>query len=309
MGYTRRATSTAKLGDGTFGFWDGTADYLVGGWLSSDSPQTNKTFWKSENGGVTFTQQSDFDYRFHTAATCVVDDVAYIVGGDTLNVTYDGDWRRSSHKFESGVWSQIAANPGIENRCLGALVYLNGSFYYIGGQSSITTSIEYYHTVLRSDDGLTTFTEIQSDLLSQGFRTNLAWGGFVTYRGKIWRIGGGVSGEPKHETSIFSSTDGITWTYRGNFRGLGRYYHQCVVHNGKIWVFNGKNEAFTGYQPSANSDDVWTIEEMNGGKIIQTYKGTTAWARRHAQAMWVSPAGINCFCGSVGTADMWTYQE
>ena len=102
--------------------------------------------------------QTDFNHKFHTAASCVVDDKAYIVGGDFFNPSIDGDYRRSSHKFESGSWSQIASNAGIGNRCLGGMVYLNGSFgfYIVGGQDDISgTNVS--DTVMRSDDGCQSF--------------------------------------------------------------------------------------------------------------------------------------------------------
>lgn len=318
MGFTQRSTAVAQLGDGSFGFYQGGYDYILGGWVST-SPFTNNKFWRSGNNCVTFDAQPDFAYALHTPQACVVDEVAYLVGGDTINFTIEGDWRRSSWKCENGVWSQIAANPGIANRCLGSLVYLNGSFFLIGGTTStVKAGATHYRTVLRSDDGLQTFTEILSDTRTQGFDTPLAHGACCVHRNKIWRIVGGYhsawfSTEP--ETSIFSSSDGITWEYRGRFQGFGRIYPQVISHNGRIYVFNGANQA--GYESNAavlsstdpDIQDYWTIEELNGGRLVQTYKGPTGWSHRHAAAIWSSPQGIRCFCGSVPQADMWTLEE
>ncbi len=319
MGFTLRAASVAQLGDGTFGFYQGGYDYLLGGWVST-SPFTNNKFWRSGNNGVTFDAMPDFAYPLHTPMACVVDEVAYLVGGDTINFTFGGAYIRSSWKCENGVWSQIAADPGIENRCIGCLVHMNGAFYLIGGSSSTDkAAATHYRTVLRSDDGLQTFTTILADTRTQGFDTPLAHGSYCVHRNKIWRIGtGGYHGifylnEP--ETSILSSSDGITWEYRGRFKGLGRTYPQVLSHNGKIYVFNGNNpgayESTADVLSSSDGDmrDWWTIEELNGGRLVQTYRGQTGWDHRHAAAMWSSPNGIKCFCGSVATPDLWTLEE
>ena len=52
-----------------------------------------------------------------------------------------------------------------------------------------------------------------------------------------------------------------------------------VSHNGKIYVFNGNNPRFnsTG-NPDGNLSDYWTIEVLNGGRIVQAYKGDTGWS-------------------------------
>lgn len=318
MGFTQRSSAVAQLGDGTWGFYVNGEDWMCGGWTSTP-PYTVDNVWKSTNNGVTYDAQTDFPWAFHTPMSVVVNNVAYIVGGDTINFTNEGDYRRASYKLESGVWSQIAANPGIANRCLGCLVYLNGSFYLIGGCTTTQkATATFYRTVLRSDDGLQTFTEILSDTRTQGFDTPLAHGAYCVHRGKIWRIGGGYHDawylqEP--ENSIYSSVNGITWDYRGRFKGLGRIYPQLVSHNGKLYVFNGANlggyESTNAVQSSSDPDlrDYWTIEELNGGRLIQTYKGLTGWSHRHAAAIWSSPYGIRCFCGSVAVADMWTLEE
>jgi hypothetical protein len=301
MGYTRKAANTLLPSmDGTWGFYANGADYLIGGW--DGIAPTFKTVFKSTNQGVTWSALPDFNHRFHTAATCVVNNVGYIVGGDQLSLAVDGDWRRSSHKFENETWTQIAANPGIQNRCLAGLVHLNDSFFMVGGQDD-NSGTTVYDTVLRSDDGLQTFTTIQSDTKAQGFSNPLSWGAVWVHQGLIWSICGSRHAGP-HGKFIYSSLDGITWTYRGLFRGLSRTYCQILSHNGRIWVFNGHNSRFNSAgNPTGNLRDVWTIDVLNGGRIVQTYQGETAWSRRHAMSIWSNPQGIMCALGT--DADCW----
>lgn len=299
MGFLQRASAVAQVCDGAWGFWiqGEQADFIVGGW---ESGPINKKVWKSVNEGVTFTAQTDCPWPFHATATTVVNDIAYIVGSDTIHITQEGSYQNGSAKYQSGSWSTIAANCGIANRSLCALAYLGSSFYLFGGCDSITDpNPTYFDTVMRSDDGCATFTTILADTKPQ-WKSNLAWGGFVSHRGKLWRIGTGINaGNSHYDTLILSSTDGITWTYRGNFRGLGRWYHQLVSHNGSLWVFNGKNFRYSGNAAyGGDMIDYWKIDELNGGKILQTYMGSTGWSNRHAPAIWSRPRGFMCFGGS-----------
>lgn len=308
MRFLRRNASVAAVYDGSWGFWknDEQADYIVGGWSSGT---VFKTVFKSVNG-YTFPAQADFAYPFHTSATTVVNDIPYICGSDTVHVTQVGAHQKASYKYESGSWVQIAADCGMGNRCLCSLVYLDDSFYLFGGQDSLIFPVVYFDTVLRSDDGCETFSQIVADTKPL-YRSNCAWGGFVNHGNKIWRICGGVSNNANYDRQILSSVDGINWTYRGTFRGVGRFYHQLLSHNGKLWVFNGKNSRLSGNPAEAGGDliDVWTIEELSGGKLVQTYKGDTGWDYRHAPTIWSSPNGIRCFGGSNGSPDFWTLEQ
>lgn len=321
MTFTQKSSNQYFTADGVFGFSDGTYDYLLGGWQSG---ATRKDFHRSADGGVTFTAQTDFGYRAHTWQACfdIDEGKAYLVGGDTYNQISEGDWRRSSHKFEAGSWSQIAANPGIENRCLGSLVKLGDDFYLIGGQDVHTNNTPtVYDTVLKSTDGLQTFTTILADTKTQGFRGGLLWGSCVAYKGEIWKVCGSIYlASPNlwrrgYETNILSSSDGITWTWRARFKGAGRHYHQCVVYNEKIYVFNGFHGTVVSLTDSpGNLKDFWTIEKLSSGKIVQTYKGLCDWGSRHAATVWANHNGI-MFFGGTGTAsdlacqDCWLYTE
>lgn len=295
--------------DGAFGFSDGVAEYITGGW--GGGTNTRKSFHKSVNGGVNFTQQSDFLWNGHSFASCIVNGVAYVVGGDVYSPINDGGFIKKSAKFESGTWSQISADCGIENRCIAALVYLNDDFYLIGGQED-TTKATAYHTVLKSTDGCANFTSILADSTPY-FKGGLTWGAFCVYKGEIWRVTGGVYTDSiiyrEHRTAMHSSVDGINWTYRGEFRGLGRNYPQLIVYNEKIWVIGGYNGCYGG-----NLADIWTIEVLASGKIVQNYVGVPDFSGRHAQTCWINSdeTGILMFGGTTNsgaTNECWLITE
>jgi len=317
MTFTLKSAAATQACDGAFGFSDGSADYIVGGWTGG-STSLNK-FWKSTDGGANWVAQSDFAYKFHFAAVTIVGNVPYIVGGDYYNFTVDGAYRKDAYKFQSGSWTQIASDCGIGNRCLAALVYLGSSFYLIGGQSTLAKS-SVFDTVMRSDDGCATFTSILADTKMQGFTGGLTGGAFIVYQDLIWKIGGGIYTNTtfgrEYDTQILSSPDGINWTYRGEFRGQGRNYAQMCVHNGKIYLFGGFNDTVSGanVESPGNMSDYWTIELLSSGKIVQTYKGLCDWGSRHAHTIWTNSSGIMMFGGSGNlggfvTNECWLYTE
>lgn len=317
MGFTQKAASCCQNCDGAFGFSDGTYDYVVGGWTGGST--SLKTFWRSSDSGANWSAQSDFAYKFHFASATVVNNVAYVVGGDFYNFTVDGAYRKDAYKFESGSWTQISADCGIGNRCLAALVHLNGDFYLIGGQSD-TTKNNVFDTVLKSTDGCANFTSLVADTKPSGFRGGLLSGAFVTYKNLIWKIGGGIytdtSKAREYDTAIYTSPNGVDWTYRGEFRGPGRNYSQLCVYNDKIYLFGGFNDITSGSHTESpgNLSDYWTIELLSSGKIVQTYKGLCDWGSRHAHAIWTNSSGVMFFGGSgkAGgfiTGECWLFTE
>lgn len=310
LNFTRVAEfALPVLYDGTFGFNDGTYDHLVGGWTAGDV--SYKTHYRSADNGANWSAQPDFDYEFHTAATAVVNNVAYLVGGDVFAVDMHADWERSSNKFESGAWSQIAADCDIQNRCLMGFAYHEGDFYIVGGQSDINKT-DAYHTVMKSTDNCANFTQIVADTRTVGFKGGNLWGCVVSYKGLLWKICGEVYYEGaapwlrEADTAIWTSPDGVTWTHTCDFKGVGRGYPQCLVYNDKIWIFGGY------HGNHLNLDEIWTIEKLTSGRIVQTYMGTADYGGRHAMAIWAGANGIMMFGGSNNSTaqqDCWLITE
>lgn len=300
-----------RLYDGTFGFYDGTYDHLVGGWTSGDI--SYKTHYRSSDNGANWTQIADFPYEFHTAATAVVNNVGYVVGGDVFAPSQQGDFRRDSYKYQSGAWTQISANCGIGDRCLTGFAYHEGAFYMVGGQSTIAKSSA-IHTVLRSTDDCASFQQIVADTRTIGFKGGNLWGSVVSYKGLLWKICGEVYYEGsapwrrEADTAIWTSPDGINWTHVADFKGVGGGYPQTIVYNDKIWLIGRYHGNYL------NIDGIWTIEKLANGRIKQTYMGSTAssYGSRHAIAAWVNPTGLMLFGGSnnaTAQQDVWRITE
>lgn len=315
--FSQKSAACCQSCDGAFGFSDGTADYVVGGWTGGST--SLKAFWKSTDVGANWVQQSDFAYKFHFGAVCVYNNVAYVVGGDYYNFTVDGAYKKSSYKFQGGAWTQIASDCGMGNRCLAALVCLGGDFYLIGGQSDLTKN-NVFDTVLKSTDGCASFTSILADTKPSGFRGGLVGGAYCVYKNLIWRVGGGIYTDTakarEYDTAIYTSPDGINWTYRGEFKGPGRNYSQLAVYNDKIYIFGGFNDLTSGshVESPGNMKDYWTIELLSSGRIVQTYKGLCDWGTRHAHTVWANSSGLMMFGGSgkaggLITGECWLFTD
>lgn len=292
LSYTLKSNNQAFAGDGFLGYNQDGVDYLFGGWTSAGG-STNTTY-KSLNKGTTFTLESNFYQAAHTMASAIKNNVLYVVGGDVLAAN------SSSYKFEAGVWSQIAADCGTANRSLGQLVEHNGDFYYFGGQTGLTIGTV-FNTVLKSTNNCLSFTEINADTKPE-FYGGLHWGAVVSYKGLLWKICGGMyDNNPAirtYDTQVFSSPDGITWTSRGMFKGIGRHYHQCIVYNNRIYLFNGYN-SYAGN----NLNDVWSMG-FAGGKVDWRYEGITDWGTRHALAIWQSGDSLLMFGGTANPGNV-----
>lgn len=307
--FTQINAAAAQACDGALGFTDGTDDYILGGWTSGTG--TLDAFWKSTNNGVSFAAQTAFAYPAHTFASAKKGNVLYVVGGDVYSPINSGGYIKSSKKFEGGAWVSIAADCGIANRCIGQLVCDGTDFYYFGGQQGELISSGVYHTVLKSTDNCATFTSILADTTPY-FTGGLLWGAVVYFKGLFWKIGGAMyDSNPvirTYVTKIYSSSDAITWTFRGNFKGIGRHYHQCVVYNNKIRLIGGYNMFY-----GNNIGDVWTID-WDGTNLTQVYEGTVSFTPRHAHTAWVSADGILVFGGTDNDSptinnDLWLITE
>lgn len=293
LSYTLKSNNQAFAGDGFLGFNQGGIDYLFFGWTSIGG--ATDTFYSSINKGTTFIQGPALYQSAHTVSSAIKNDILYVVGGDPIAPN------NSSYKFENGVWSQISANCGINNRILGQLVEHNGDFYYVGGQVDPTLAGGIFNTVLKSTDNCATFTTIDADT-KPNFYGGLLWGGVVSYKNLLWKICGGIydnSGSIRtYDTQVFSSPDGITWTLRGMFKGIGRHYHQSIVYNNRIYIFNGFNSYY-----GENLNDVWSMGFSNN-KVDWKYEGVSPWGTRHALTIWKSEDSLLMFGGSANPGNI-----
>ena len=274
----RTPTGRPAARDGSFGFSIGGNDFIAFGWTGSNN--SLQDFYKSTDLGLTYTAQATLPFeKRHTVATYILSDSVYVVGGDVFYPATD------SWTFNGTTWTQKASNCGIGVRSLMGAVYHNAAFYIVGGQVDRLISAGKYDNVLRSTDNCVSFQQIATTPFVCG---NL-WGSLASYKGRIWKIGGGIydDGSLNNRTypkEIYSSADGITWVYEGIFPGSGRQYHQTIVWDDKLWVIGGFYNVGSTLD---NLGDTWY--STNGVDWVE--KTGTKITDLHAHTAWVAADG------------------
>jgi N-acetylneuraminic acid mutarotase len=291
LNYTLLTANVSNISprDGAIGFKIGTDLYIAFGWISPTT--TYNDVYRSTDNGASWTRIADFPYfNSHTVANAMKENELYIVGGDI----YNDPKINGSYKFNGTAWTEISTNCGLQNRILGELVYHNNAFYYWGGQTSLSaTSIT--NTILKSTDNCLTFTVANSNTLPY-FKGGLHLGAVVSWKGYMWKFGGSTydnSGSRRdNNTSIYRTTDGVTFEYMGEMPMCGRHYHKCIVVNDKVYVLNGVNVYY-----GLNLKDAWSIDFVNNKLVFQD-EGLTTYSDRHAHSVWTSGNEIFVFGGS-----------
>jgi dihydrofolate reductase len=209
--------------------------------------------WSSTDG-VTWTTATDaaaFSARsYHTAvAFDVADDnegeKMWVIGGtrggnevwsSTNGATWIEETKDSSAKFSA--------------RHSHTSVVFDDKMWVIGGNNGSSR----LNDVWKSTNGVTWTTATDSAVFSvRSAHTSVV---FDDGSGeKMWVIGGTTDGDYKNE--VWSSYDGITWTYEINTeKFVARHEHTSVVFDEKVWVIGGQT-INTGLE-NGYHNDVWS---------------------------------------------------
>ena len=120
----------------------------------------------------------------------------------------------------------------------------------------------------------------------------------VVFDGKMWLIGGQVSGTYRND--VWSSSDGETWKRATSAAGFSaRYYHSSIVHAGQMWVIGGYNGSYL--------RDVWY--SANGANWTQATATAAFSARnRHSNVVYNDGGGDEIWVIG-GRDDSFAYRE
>ncbi|MEM8889575.1 MAG: fibronectin type III domain-containing protein [Bacteroidota bacterium] len=171
-------------------------------------------------------------------------------GGQAESQVYTFSTRASvSATLESTApWATRASHAAVE---------FNGKMWVFGGNGCCGTR---YNDVWSSPDGVN-WTEEASNA---GWAGRTAFGATV-HDGKIWLSGGNSSYTSGNEFGdVWYSSDGITWTRAtANAAFGGRYGHEMLSYNGKLWILGGRdvNNTYSNNQVWSSTDGIsWTLE-------------------------------------------------
>ena len=170
-----------------------------------------------------------------------------------------GGWIDSFHAPPRDVWSSadgkdwklVTANAGWSPRAYHQAVVHDGKIWVFGGGNYVP---EYHalNDVWCSADGVE-WTQVTA---KAGWSPRL-WFSAVTYRDRMWVLGGWSNNPSKNWGDVWHSKDGTDWQRLDTKVGWKeRHEHSAYVFQDKLWVAGG--------HATPLSSEVWSLEVPKG---------------------------------------------
>ncbi len=282
--YNRDGSKLMQIGDSL---------YMYGGWTSKPL-QSNSDIFRSSGDLSVWQEMHDATWPGrHSFGIGKIDSTLYIFGGDQYTNVFDV-WKTTDGMNFTLVNADLSSTIG--NRLLyGACVH-KGKLYVLGGQSrsKLNSGLT---DVWSSADGIF-WEKIASNKKFLG--KNIS-GTVVSYKNKIWVLGGGYYKHPqvsrRWTNEVYSSPNGIDWRREPHPPWGGRQYADACVWNNKLWVIGGDN--------GENLSDIWYMREDGSWHEFETPEGYTG---RHATAVGVYNDQLVIACGNYHN-DCWVIEK
>lgn len=226
--------------------------WLMGGWYNGrlkDHSASNEV-WSSADGKDWKQATAKAAWSPRIAAGLVVfKGKMWLLGG--TEDYYFGDDRSLKNDVWSSAdgreWKQATANAGWSPRAYLQAVVHDGKMWVMGGGNYVPK----YHAkndVWYSEDGVT-WTEATG---KAPWHERL-WFSAVTYRDRMWVLGGWSKGPDRNWGDVWYSQDGKTWAeYRSAVCWKARHEHSAFVWRDRLWVAGGHAQPL--------SSEVWSLE-------------------------------------------------
>jgi len=217
---------------------------------------TKKSLEKIDFSKATSQTEAPFTDRFgHT--TVAFNGKLWVIGGDGV---YDGLQNEIWSSTDGTNWKLELEEAPFRPRYNHACLVFNDRMYVIGGQTGYLAN-----DVWSSSDGINWQIEHKGSLMFS-MRWSPDHNSFaprdalqvVSFKNKIWLIGG-KNGANKNEThKIWSSQNGKDWTMEVESPNLPkhRFDHSLVVFDSKIWFIGGNDSSLDGPY-----NDVWSSSD------------------------------------------------
>lgn len=328
-GWVQRAVSAAYAPrDGARGIVVGSRLYLIGGWDPSNPAftaggwfaGTTNEIWYSDDRGITWTQLLTQDPATttrwkprHEFGCVAFGGYVYVVGGDSNTGTYQVDvWRAPDSNLAS--WTRMTANWGCGNRVLYSCWERGGKIYVSGGQTIKSLTGEnpetYFADTWVSADNGATFTQLATNSLI----SNHAGCSAINYQGNTWFVAGGRY-KTLFTNQVLSTLDGVTYFTHANASFSQRYYSDCAVFDGRLWIYGGYSDTSQYGQPGGsdggglvgyNRGDLWsTTDGETWTKYTPTEVVSTTPPLSHATTVFSLSDGIIIAAGNHLTKQVW----
>ena len=213
------------------------------------------------------------------AAVRIVKNGIFVLGGNesdtaTNKLTNDVWWSAAGES-----WREDTSNAGWTARENHQVVAHRGRMYLMGGWEPGSRN-----DVWSSMDGKNwSLVTGSAGWSARGLHQVLV------HNGRMYVLGGGQDGDqPRND--VWSSADGVTWREDKANNSVGwsaRWYHQALVHNGRMYVLGGYDKS-----------DVWSSADGSSWR----FEGDAAWGSRHLYQV-VSHAGRLYVLGGIQGAN------
>ena len=228
----------------------------------------NNEIWHSEMG-VIWQKVHTFPFDYSGYAFAAYNGKLWLIGGSI-------DQRRTNAVWSSedgSLWTQTLPVTGFPIRSNHSAVSFDGKLWVFGGVTSEGLTFgDAWHTT----DGVSwTEVPIQS---GYGNRTQQAT---IVFDDKIW-ISGGVAGTlglgAFPTSSIYCSSDGMTWEAVENSPVNNAFGHTLAVYEDKLWILGGRDQEGNYLNTIWNSANglEWQQTPNTDQSIFQTRSGLAA---------------------------------
>ncbi len=230
--------------------------WLMGGWYNGRLPGhgASNEVWSSTDGvnWERATEHAGWSPRL-AAGAVVFKGRMWILGG-TENYYFGDETSLKNDVWSSAdgkEWRQETARAPWSPRAYHAAVVHDDKLWVIGGGNYVP---EYHalNDVWCSSDGVHWERVTQDAPWSPRL-----WFSAVTYRDRIWVLGGWSDRPSKNWGDVWYSRDGARWTQlRSNVAWKERHEHSAYVFKDRIWVAGGHAQPL--------SSEVWSLEVPEG---------------------------------------------
>ena len=256
--------------------------YVLGGY---DGNRLNDV-WSSADGKSWVLKTDDAGWSVYRALSH--NGRLYGLGGNDVWSSADGkSWMRKTN------------NTGWSERSYQALSH-NGRLYVLGGvytflEGLIHRNYNYYNDVWSSVDGKNWMRKTN----------NAGWSGrsshqALSHNGRLYVLGGRNSNRQgrnnKNLNDVWSSADGKRWVLETDEAGWsGRYSHQALSHNGRLYVLGGED--------GSRLNDVWSSAD---GKNWVRETDDAGWSNRYSHQALSHNGRLYVLGGYYRQNDVWS---
>lgn len=226
--------------------------WFMGGWYNGrlDGHSASNQVWSSVDG-VDWrqdTKAANWTPRV-AAASVVFKDRMWILGGNENYYFGDDSTLRNDvwSSADGRKWEQATASAGWAPRSYHQAAVLNGRIYVFGGGNYVP-EYKAFNDVWSSEDGKTWRQETAS--APWGPRL---WFSAVTYRDRIWVLGGWSNHPSQNLPDVWYTKDGKNWhQFKTKTVWKERHEHSAFVFQDRIWIAGGHARPL--------SSEVWSLQ-------------------------------------------------